>query len=135
MATKGMNRISVSVSNLGNSLAFYRDWIGMEVIADETLEPNEIQQLWNLPPGTEARAVSLKSELQSTVMELIEFSPHSGTIIREDTKSWDYGIYCITFLVRDIDKIYCDLTEKGFTGPLAARMGKVKESMVKRERT
>lgn len=115
MTTKGMNRISISVSNLEDSLAFYRDWIGMKVIADETLEPDEIQQIWNLRGSTKARAVSLKNELQSTLLELIEFTPHSGRTIREGTKSWDYGIYCITFLVRDVDTIYHDLTGRGFT--------------------
>jgi len=115
MATKGMDRMSISVSNLEDSLALFRDWIEMKVVADETLEPNEIQQLWNLPRGTEARAVSLKNELQSTLLELIEFTPHSGRTIREGTKSWDYGIYCVTFLVRDVDTTYRDLSGKGFT--------------------
>ena len=115
MATKGMDRISISVSNLEGSLAFYRDWIGMEVIADEILEPTEIQRLWNLSPEIEARAVSLKSELQSTLLELIEFTPHSERTIREEAISWDYGLYCITFLVRDVDTIYRDLSGRGFT--------------------
>jgi len=115
MATKGMDRIFISVSNLEDSLAFYRDWTGMKVVAEETLEPAEIQQLWKLPRDTKARAVSLKSELQPTLLELIKFNPNSGRIIREGTNSLDYGIYCITFLVKDIDKVYHDLTKKGFT--------------------
>jgi catechol 2,3-dioxygenase-like lactoylglutathione lyase family enzyme len=115
MATKGMDRMFISVSNLQDSLAFYRDWIGMKVVADETLEANEIQQLWNLSGETKTHAVSLKNEQQSTLLELIEFIPHSGRTIREGAKPWDYGIYAITFLVKDIDKIYRDLTEKGFT--------------------
>jgi len=115
MATKGMDRVSISVSSLGDSLAFYRDWIGMKIIAEQTLEPAEIQQLWNLPGGTEARAVFLKNELQSTLLELIEFTPNTGRTIREGARPWDYGIYCITFRVKDIDKIYCELTERGFT--------------------
>jgi len=115
VAIKPMDRISISVSNLGNSLAFFRDWIGMEVIADETLEPNEIKQLWNLPPETEARAVSLKSEPQSTVLELIEFSPHSETTIREGgPKSRDYGLWAIAFRVKNIEAVYRGLTEKDY---------------------
>jgi catechol 2,3-dioxygenase-like lactoylglutathione lyase family enzyme len=61
MATKGMDRVSISVSSLEDSLAFYRDWIGMEVIAEHTLDPAEIRQLWNLPEGTEALAAFLKN--------------------------------------------------------------------------
>ena len=115
MATKGMDRISISVSNLVDSLAFYRDWIGMRVVARETLEPKQIQQLWNLPPETKARAAILKNELQPTLLELIEFRPRSGRKIREGLRSLDYGLYDIAFLVRDIEQIYRELTEKGFT--------------------
>ena len=115
MATKGMDRVFISVSNLEDSLAFYRDWIGMKVIAEQALEPDEIQKLWNLPKGTKARAVFLKNELQSTLVELIEFKPHSGRTIREGAKPWDYGLYDIAFLVKDITACYRDLTEKGFT--------------------
>ena len=32
MATGGMDRVSISVDSLEASLAFYRDWIGMEVL-------------------------------------------------------------------------------------------------------
>ena len=66
MATKGMDRMFISVSNLEDSLRLYRDWAGMKVVADETLESAELQQLWKLPPETKARAVFLKSELQPT---------------------------------------------------------------------
>jgi len=56
----------------------------------------------------------LKNELRDTMLQLIEFNPHSGKVIREATDNWDYGIYCITFLVRDLDKVYRELTTKGF---------------------
>lgn len=115
MATKGMDRVFISVSNLEYSLAFYRDWIGMKVVAEQTLEPDETQRLWNLPEGTKARAVFLKNELQSTLLELIQFEPHSGRTIRQRAKPWDYGIFDIAFLVEGIDKIYYDLIGKGFT--------------------
>ena len=115
MATKGMDRVFISASNLEDSLAFYRDLIGMKVVAEQTLEPDEVQQLWNLPRETEAQAIFLKNELQSTLLELIEFKPNSGRTIREGTKSWDYGIYDVAFFVKDIAACYRDLTEKGYT--------------------
>jgi len=114
MATKGMDSVFISVGNLENALAFYRDYIGMKVVAEDTPHPVEIHQLWSLPPGTKARAVCLKNELRSTLLKLIEFTPNSGRTIREGAKPWDYGLYCITFLVKDIDVVYRDLTEKGF---------------------
>jgi len=114
MATKGMDRVSISVSSLEDSLAFYRDWIRMEVVAEQILEMDKIQQLWNLPGETEAKAVFLKDEVQSTLLELIEFTPKTGRTIREGAKQWDYGLYDIAFFVKDIAACYRDLTEKGF---------------------
>lgn len=49
------------------------------------------------------------------MLELIEFTPSSGRTIREGAKSLDYGICDIAFIVKEIDKIYHDLTEEGFT--------------------
>jgi len=114
MATKGMDRVTISVSNLEDSLVFYRDWGGMKVVAEQTMEPDKVQQLWNLPGGMEAKAAFLKDEVQSTLLELIEFTPNSGRTIREGARPWDYGLYDIAFFVKDADACYGDLTEKGF---------------------
>jgi len=114
MATSGMDRMFISVSNLAEALTFYRDWIGMQIAAEGELEAAEIQGLYGLPEGTRARAALLQNDLRDTKLELIEFQPHSGKLIREATNDWDYGIYCITFLVKDLDKIYRELTVKGF---------------------
>jgi len=114
MATKGMDSVFISVSNLEDSLAFFRDFVGMKVVADETLEPDRIQQLWNLPRETQARAVFLKSELGSTLLEVIEFKPHSGRVIKEGAEARYYGLYDVAFQVKNMDAIYRDLTAKGF---------------------
>jgi len=92
MITSGIECILISVKDMEESLAFYRTWVGMKVVADQNLNPEKIQKLWNLSKGTKARAVFLKNEEQSTLLELIEFQPHSGRVIRAGAKSWDYGI-------------------------------------------
>jgi len=114
MATDGMDRISISVSNMEASLAFYRDWIGMQIVADQQLEPDKIQQLWNLPKATKARAVFVRNNDQSTLLELIEFQQGSNRKIREGANPWDYGIYDIAFMVKDLDKAYNDLLRNIF---------------------
>jgi len=114
MATKGMDSVFISVSNLEDSLAFFRDFAGMKIVADETLEPDGIQQLWNLPRETQAHAVFLKSELGSTLLEVIEFKPHSGRVIKEGAEARYYGLYDVAFQVKGMDAIYRDLTAKGF---------------------
>jgi len=115
MAAKGMDSIYISVGNMAESLAFYRDWIGMEIVADEQLIPAEVSALWNLSQVTAARQVSLKSKQQSTLLKLIEFSPNTGKTIQENAKPWDYRIYCLSFLVKDIDVVHRGMTAQGFT--------------------
>ena len=61
----------------------------------------KIKQLWDLPEGTRARAVFLKNEEQPTLLELIQFDPHSERLIREGTQTWDYAIYDIALSVKD----------------------------------
>jgi len=40
-------------------------------VVDQDLDFAKINQLWDLPEGTRARAVFLKNEEQSTLLELI----------------------------------------------------------------
>jgi catechol 2,3-dioxygenase-like lactoylglutathione lyase family enzyme len=114
MIATGIEKIVISVGNMDESLAFYRDQVGMKVVAEQRPEPEMIQKLWGLSLGTEAHAVFLKNEEQSTLLELIEFQPNSGKTIRGGAQPWDYGIYDIAFLVRDLEQTYKDLVGKGF---------------------
>lgn len=104
----------ISVSNLDNSLALYRDWMGMEVVDNDMLPSDEIQRLWQLPPGIQTHVVFLKSRMQTTMLGLIEFQPNTGRPIREP-KTWDYGFWSVAFWVKDIDAIYQSLTLKGYS--------------------
>ena len=114
MITSGIDRIFISVKDMDESLAFYRDWVGMKIVADQPLDPFKIQQLWNLSKETKARAVFLRKGEQPTMLELIEFKPHSGKTIKADTQIWDYGIDDICFMVKDIENTYNGLMKKGF---------------------
>jgi catechol 2,3-dioxygenase-like lactoylglutathione lyase family enzyme len=115
MVTSGIDRIFISVRDMDESLAFYRDIVGMTLVAEQELNAETIQHLWNLPEGTKAKAVFLKNEDQPTLLELIQFDPHSGKFIRGGAKTWDYGIYDIAFTVKDLNKTYEQLTGRGFT--------------------
>jgi catechol 2,3-dioxygenase-like lactoylglutathione lyase family enzyme len=115
MITSGIERILISVSDMQESLAFYRDWVGLRIVADQQLEPDKIQQLWNLPKGTKARAVSLRIDEQPVLLTLIEFQPGSDTTIREGAKPWDYAFHHIAFYVKNMETVYQALIEKGFT--------------------
>lgn len=113
MDIKGMDTHFISVSSIDRSLALYRDWMGMELIDDEMLPPDEIQQLWQLPPGTQAHAAWLKSQMQTTMLGLIEFQPNSGKVIRQPM-THDYGHWAVAFWVKDTYAVYEGLTPKGY---------------------
>jgi catechol 2,3-dioxygenase-like lactoylglutathione lyase family enzyme len=114
VVTKGIDRVVTSVGKLEDALVFYRDIVGMKSVANEILEPDEIQQLWNLPKGTQAHAAFLKIDRCSTLIEVVEFKPHSGKLIKNGVEASFYGLYDITFRVSGIDAIYRDLVERGF---------------------
>jgi len=115
MVKRGIDRICISVSDMEESLAFFRDHTGMSVCADLALSPEKMQKFWNLPEGTTARAVGLKKDGQPSVLELVEFRPNTGKNIRDAAAIFDYGIYDIAFIVKDLDTTYNDLLAKGFT--------------------
>jgi len=82
MTVHGLDTVIISAGNLEESIAFYHNWFGMQVIARGDVEPDTVHRLYNLPPGTGARATFLKNRPVSTLVALIEFLPQTGRPIR-----------------------------------------------------
>ncbi len=114
MIKNGIARILLGVRDLSESLAFYRDIIKMSVVADYPVDAETIEQLWNLPQGTTGRAVCLKNDEQTTLLELIEFQPHSEKFIRSCGNIWDYGLFTIAFRAKDVDAAYNYFQQQGY---------------------
>ena len=114
MIENGIARILISVSDLSESVEFYRDILQMSVVAEYSLDSQTIEQLWNLPPSTTARAITLKNEEQTTLLELIEFQPNSGKCIRTGANTYDYGLFTIAFRAKDVDAAYDRFKQKGY---------------------
>jgi catechol 2,3-dioxygenase-like lactoylglutathione lyase family enzyme len=114
MNITGIDRILISVRDMNESLAFFQDWMEMEVVTDTKLQSKKMQQLWNLSAETNTRAVYLKSQEHKTLLELIEFDPRSEMAIRSGTNPWDFGLYDLGFYVEDVEKIHRELINKGF---------------------
>jgi catechol 2,3-dioxygenase-like lactoylglutathione lyase family enzyme len=102
---------------MDESLAFFRDFVGMSVVGENRLDSSILQKIWALPDDATAKVVFLKMEEQPTLLELIQFKPHSGKHIRDNAKNWDYGIFDVAFTVRDLEKTFKILTEKGYSFP------------------
>ena len=114
MIKNGIARILISVSDLNESVKFYRDILQMSVVEEYSLDSATIEQLWKLPSSTTAQAVSLKNDEQTTLLELIEFKPHSDKCIRTDAKTTDYGLFTIAFRAKDVDAAYNNFKQKGY---------------------
>ncbi|MEM9275695.1 MAG: VOC family protein [Cyanobacteria bacterium P01_F01_bin.143] len=114
MIKNGIARILISVSNLSESVAFFRDNFGMSVVADYILDSSAINQLWNLPQGTTAHTTTLKNDEQTTLLELIEFQPHSSKPIRNPGNTTDYGLFTIAFRAKDVDAAYDRFKQQGY---------------------
>ena len=113
MIKNGVERILISVSDLDKSVEFFRDFLQLSVVADYHLDSNTIERLWNLPQGTTGRAVCLKNNEQTTLIELIEFQPNSGKCIRSGNTT-DYGLFTIAFRAKNVDAIYDRLQQQGY---------------------
>jgi catechol 2,3-dioxygenase-like lactoylglutathione lyase family enzyme len=114
MSTFGPERISISVGDLDQALAFYRDWVGFTQVGDYALDPHEIEALWRLPEGTRARSVLLKSEGPTTLLELLDFGQRSRKIIRPNPRGLDLGYWGMSLKVHDLDGIVEDLKARGY---------------------
>ena len=114
MIKNGIARILIGVRNLSESVEFYRDIFQMSVVADYSLDSATIEQLWNLPPSITGQAVSLKNDEQTTLLELIEFKPHSGKFIRTGANTYDYGLFTIAFRAKNVDAAYDYFKQKGY---------------------
>ncbi len=114
MIKNGIDRIKISVSDLAASKAFFSDLMEMTVADESELNAASMQTLWNLPAETNARAVYLKNDEQSTALELIQFEPNSGRNIRADAAVWDLGLFDVAFRAKGIDEIYADLKKQGY---------------------
>ncbi|MDO8834060.1 MAG: VOC family protein [Vicinamibacterales bacterium] len=115
MVTNGIDRIKVSVYDMDESVAFFRDTLEMTVVSDVSLAAEPFQRLWELPAGTTARSVCLGNGEQSTLVELVAVSPNSGRYIRDGARTYDYGLLDIAFRAKDLAGIYEDLRQRGHT--------------------
>jgi len=135
MAFPRIYQVSIATGDINRSLAFFRDYVGMDIIGDRYITYGELGQLWDLPSGTTARSVLLRQRQCSTLLEVLQF--HSGTsrTIRDGANNWDYGIFNLGFVVENLDSIYKELISlghKAFSSPVIyAPMGnEVKEVII-----
>lgn len=114
MVTNGIDRIKISVSDLGASVAFFRDTLEMAVVSEGPLEPEPFRALWGLPAGTTARAACLANEEQSSRIELIQITPNAGRDIRDGANTYDHGLLDVAFRAKNLAALYEELGSQGW---------------------
>lgn len=114
MVTHGIDRIQISVGNLDEARAFFCDILELAPAGEGALDPAAQAALRGIPRLSAARAAYLRHPEQTTLLELIEFTPHSGRVIREGARHHDLGLFDVALRARGIDAIYADLKGRGF---------------------
>jgi catechol 2,3-dioxygenase-like lactoylglutathione lyase family enzyme len=114
----GMHHSSIVVADMGKSLAFYRDELGLAVEMDFSISGEQISQLVGRP-GAELRAVLLRPG-DGPLVELLEY--RNTEQHHYHPRNWDVGATHVSLVTNDIFADYEALLTKGveFTSPPVA---------------
>ena len=107
---KGLSHIGISVKDLDRSIRFYRDLLGMDLVAEERFAGPQYEQILALP-GARGRVALVKRS--SLALELFEFeqpAPMPADLLRPVC---DHGITHFCVEVDDIETEYSRLEAAG----------------------
>ena len=120
---QSLGHVGLGVSNLEQSLKFYRDVMGMEVLMELTITDDRIARVIGIS-GAQCRIVHLK--LGDGILELFEYSNPIGINKVKDMRQCDCGLIHIGFEVNEFHKHVARFKEMGleFLGePVEFRLG------------
>lgn len=96
--TERLDHIGIAVENLEQSVAFYRDVLGLELLGTETVEEQKVKVAF-FPVG-------------DTEIELLESTDPEGPIAKFIAAKGQ-GVQHLAFRVKDIEKTLADLKARG----------------------
>lgn len=109
-AVRGLHHTCYTVSDLDRSVAFYRDLLGCEVLAEQEKEGGYLAAIVGYPDA-HVRMAHLRVPGAEHVIELFEYLTPAGT--RADVEPRNVGASHLCFLVDDLPALYEELREKG----------------------
>jgi catechol 2,3-dioxygenase-like lactoylglutathione lyase family enzyme len=109
-AVRGLHHTSYTVSDLDRSVAFYRDLLGCEVLAEQEKEGGYLAAIVGYPDA-HVRMAHLRVPGAEHVIELFEYLTPAGT--RADVEPRNVGASHLCFLVDDLPALYEQLREQG----------------------
>ena len=111
MQVRRMHHTGLTVANLDRSLEFYRDLLGLSVIAEQISEADYVASVTGFP-GVRLKIAFVKAPGEDDhVLELIEYLTHPGEPNAPETNRPGNGHLCL--VVDNIDDCYRELKEKG----------------------
>ena len=109
-AARGLHHTCYTVSDLDRSVAFYRDLLGCEVLAEQEKEGGYLAAIVGYPDA-HVRMAHLRVPGAEHVIELFEYLTPAST--RADVEPRNVGASHLCFLVDDLPALYEQLREKG----------------------
>lgn len=106
---QALEHVALSVGDMERSLAFYRDFLGMEMIMDINAGDERIGRIIGVP-GAKCRIVHLK--LGQAILELFCYSNPAGKNMAGEMRQCDRGLTHIGFKVTDFHKLIEKLRER-----------------------
>lgn len=116
---KRINHTAVSVSDMARSLAFYRDMLGMELIFDSDVA--EAEDLSAVVGMAAARGRVVWLRVGDTMLELWQWDHPGGRPLPLDYCPADRGVTHFALEVDDVDALYRQVIEAGFSATTEPR--------------
>ena len=108
---KSLGHVGLGVSDMGRSLEFYRDFLGMKVLMELDIKDERIGRVIGVA-GAQCQIVHL--ELGGTILELFHYyEPGNGTDKARSMQQYDRGLIHIGFEVDDFHRLMAQFRERG----------------------
>lgn len=106
--------IGITVRDMDKSLRFYRDLLGFAVLGEATIVGDEADTLTH-EKGVKLRVVYIHSakDVKGPPLELLHFVEPAGDGKAPYPRLTNPGITEVAFWVRDIEKTYTELCDRG----------------------
>jgi len=106
---------SLACEDLERSLAFFRDELGMVVLAEAQATAESVQRSWGIPVPAPGRVVTLAGGSSEVgLLRLLDVSAVAAPPIREQPSIIDPGPLALDFAVDDLDLAYATLSARGY---------------------
>ena len=103
------------VENLGESLVYYRDLVGLDVVDRGIWSGREFEHHWHLPAGSSARTALLGfGDSPVGRVLLLEFDASHRERVRPRKERAFYGLFNLNFYCYDIPAAVVELKERGY---------------------